>query len=117
LHHQVMRTIKVGLREAVRPQAVLVGDHHQLKTGLLQLKQHRDHVGFKGQFVETIDLKIGWWLRNNGAVTIDKEGLLTHTFSAFRASMTRWLSARVPTVIRKQPLKDGCLFWSRKIMP
>ena len=105
-----MRAVKVGLREAVGTQTVLVGDHHQLISGFLQFQQHRDYVWFKSQFVETIDLKIGWWLRNQGAVSVDKEDLLAHTFSAFSASITRWLSAWVPTVIRRQPLREGCLF-------
>ena len=89
LHHQVMRAVKIRLRETVGTQPVLVSDHHQLIAGFLQLEQHRDYIGFKSQFVETIDLKIGWRLRNKGTVTIDKEGLLAHTFSAFRASITR----------------------------
>ena len=112
-----MRAVKVCLREAVGTQTILVGDHHQLKACFLQLEQHRDNVRFKSQLVESIDLKIGWWLRNKGAVTIDEKDLLGHTFSAFRASITRWLSARVPTVMRRHPLREGCLFWSRKIMP
>ena len=95
LHHQIMRAVKVCLREAVGTQTVLVGDHHQLVPGFLQLEQHRDHVRFKRQLVESVDLKISWWLRNKGAVTIDEKDLLGHTFSAFRASITRWLSARV----------------------
>ncbi len=117
LHHQIVRAVEISLREAIRAEAVLIGDHHQLITGFLQLKQHRNDIGFKSQLVETIDLIVTGWFRNDSAVTIDKEVLLAHTFSAFRASITRWLSSRVPTVMRKQPLKEGCLFWSRKIMP
>jgi hypothetical protein len=33
LHHQVMRAVKIGLREAAGAQTVLISDHHQFKTG------------------------------------------------------------------------------------
>ena len=117
LHHQVVRAIKRLLRQAVGAQTILVGDHHQLIAFLLQLQQRRDHLRLKRQLVETVHLEIHRRFGNQGAVTVNKEILLGHTFSAVKASITRWLSARVPIVIRKQPLNEGCLFWSRKIMP
>jgi hypothetical protein len=50
----------------------------------LQLEQYRDHVRFKSQFVETIDLKIGWWLGNKGAVTIDEKDTSGSYFLRFQ---------------------------------
>ena len=117
LHHQVVRAVELVLRQAGGPQPVLIGDHHQLVPFLLQLQQGRDHLRLKRQLIEAVYLKINRWLGNQRTVTVNKEKLLGHTFSAVKASMTRWLSARVPIVIRKQPLNEGCLFWSRKIMP
>ena len=117
LHHQVVRAIKRFLRQTVGSQAILIGDHHQLIAFLLQLQQRRDHLRLKLQLVEPVHLEILRRFGNQGAVTVNKEILLGHTFSAVKASITRWLSARVPIVIRKQPLNEGCLFWSRKIMP
>ena len=117
LHHQVVRAVELVLRQAGGSQPILVGDHHQLVPFLLQLEQGRDHLRLKRQLIEAVYLKINRWLGNQRTVTVNKEKLLGHTFSAVKASMTRWLSARVPIVIRKQPLNEGCLFWSRKIMP
>ena len=117
LHHQIVRAVKLRLRQTVGPQTVLIGDHHQFVTFLLQFQQGRDHLRLKGQLFKAVYLKINRWLGNQRTVTVNKEKLLGHTFSAVKASITRWLSARVPIVIRKQPLNEGCLFWSRKIMP
>ena len=112
-----MRAVELVLRQAGGSQPVLIGDHHQLVPFLLQLEQGRDHLRLKRQLIEAVYLKINRWLGNQRTVTVNKEKLLGHTFSAVKASITRWLSARVPIVIRKQPLNEGCLFWSRKIMP
>ncbi|SRN33962.1 Uncharacterised protein [Shigella flexneri] len=111
LHHQVVRAIKIRLRETLCSQTILISDHHQLVALFLQLQQFRDHARFKGEFVKTVHLKITRRFANQGSIAIDKKILLTHqTCSARKASMTRWLSSRVPTVIRRQPLKEGCLF-------
>ena len=60
LHHQVMRTVKIGLREALRTESILVSNHHQLKAGFLQLQQNGNDVRLEGEFVKAIDLKVTW---------------------------------------------------------
>ena len=89
LHHQVVRAVEIRLREAVGAQPVLVGDHHQLKTRFLQLQQFGNGVRLEGQFIETVYLIVARRFGNQGAIAIDKEKLLGHTVSAFKASITR----------------------------
>ena len=110
MHHQVMRTVKISLWETLRSESILVSDHNQLKTCFLQFQQNGNNFRLEGEFVKAIDLKVTRRFGNQGSITVNKKILLAHTCSARKASMTRWLSSRVPTVIRRQPLNEGCLF-------
>ncbi len=75
LQQQRLRPIKVGLREIVGAQPVLVADHHKPKSGVFEFTQSRDHALDQTKLLETVDLLIGR-LFNERAVAVDKQYLL-----------------------------------------
>ena len=58
LQDKPVRQIKIGLREAVCAQAVLVRDHGKAITRTLQLLQRGKHAGHEADLGQTIDLLI-----------------------------------------------------------
>src|SRR5690606_19539737 len=101
LHHQRVRSFEIRAREAVRAQAILVGDDDELETLVAQLQHRRNHARHEAQSFVGIDLETGG-LFDQRAIAINKQNA-SHAVASLlfdSAAITASFSSGDPMLMR-----------------
>src|SRR6056297_302501 len=72
LQQEIVGPLKVGFRESVGSEAVLIGHHDEAEAGLLESEQRRNRAGHEAQLVKSIDLFVFGFL-DQAAVPVDEK--------------------------------------------
>ncbi len=97
LQHEIVRRPEIGFWKTVRPEAILVGDHHQRIARIDDAPQCRNYIRQEFELGDCIDLLIGRFF-DEAAVAVDEEDLAAHSI----ASRNRAFSSGVPMLTRRQ---------------
>ncbi len=111
-----MRPLEALAREGRGAEAVLVGDHHELESGVAKPEQGGDDARDQPELLEGIDLLVLRFLDEH-AVAIDEEnagGTCHHLVSAPSIAA---FSSGVPTEIRRASPSWGMALMSRTTTP